>query len=78
MSSFSFVMEIAGFNPHQRELVDTLYEAGCSDALVVIRDERVLLDFDREAGSFDSAVASATRDVESAGGRVVRVDPVEA
>ena len=54
---------------------DRLYDAGCDDALVVVAGGRLLLDFDREAASFEAAVQSATKDVERAGGRVVEVTP---
>lgn len=52
---------------------DRLYEAGCSDALPVVVNGDLYLDFDREAPSFDEAVKSARHDVEAAGGRVVQV-----
>jgi hypothetical protein len=56
-------------------LENTLFEAGCSDALLGTRDGMVYLDFDREAPSFSEAVSTAIRDVKKAGYQVARVEP---
>ena len=69
----AFTLEVSGIDPTRPNYVDPLYEAGCNDALIVVRDGVVFLDFEREAPSFDDAVKSAERDVIIAGGRVVRV-----
>lgn len=47
------------------KLEDSLYEAGCDDALINFRNKTVYLDFDRKANSLEEAVLSAIRDVES-------------
>jgi len=47
-------------------LEDSLYEAGCSDALINFRNDAVYLEFDRESSSIEEAVISAIRDVKSA------------
>jgi hypothetical protein len=44
-----------------------LYEAGCDDALIGMRDGVAFADFIREANSFTEAIQSAIRDVERAG-----------
>jgi hypothetical protein len=48
------------------ELEDALFEAGCDDALINFRSRTVYLDFDREASSFEEAILSAIKQVESA------------
>lgn len=70
--SFSLILKPA---PMDLEAVaNRLYEAGCDDATFGICCGVWTLDFDREAGSLDEAVASAKADVERAGLGVERVD----
>ncbi|MBC7794385.1 MAG: hypothetical protein H7Z43_11825 [Clostridia bacterium] len=54
-----------------------LAQAGCTDAIVGVRNGVVFLDFDRQAPSAELAVLTAIRDVESAGlgASVVQVEP---
>ena len=75
----SFTLILSGVPDLSEKVVDALYEAGCDDALVGMRDGVVFLDFDREADSFKDAVLSAIADVEGAGiqAKVVRVEPDE-
>jgi hypothetical protein len=56
------------------EEADKLYEAGCDDGSIVSRGEVTMVQFDREASTLDEALASAIRDVESAGFQVSRVE----
>lgn len=61
-------------------LANSLFDAGCSDALLGIADGVVRLDFDREAGSLVEAIASAIEQVESTEACVVHVaglDPTD-
>ena len=67
-----FTLEVAGIDIGAN-YEDRLYEAGCSDALPAVVNGTLFLDFDRDAQSFSDAVKSAQQDVESAGGKVVRV-----
>lgn len=70
---FAFAIFVAGFDlggPYE----DRLYEAGCDDATVVVRDGIMHLDFEREGASFSDAVGSAMHAVERAGGRVLKVE----
>ena len=72
---FSFTVYVSGIST-EGAYEDALFEAGCDDALVCVRDGELFLDFDRQAESYESAVASARRDVERAGGQVVKVEPI--
>lgn len=57
--------------------MDALFEAGCDDAMFGSRDGAQFAAFDREAASFNEALASAIHAVTSAvpGLQVVRVEP---
>jgi hypothetical protein len=57
------------------DAVERLYGAGCDDATPVVRGGRLLLNFDREARSYEDAVQSAIADMARAGVRAVRVEP---
>ncbi|EKT63048.1 helix-turn-helix transcriptional regulator [Providencia burhodogranariea] len=67
MSLFNFTLMLSGVNSETTQLEDTLYESGCSDALICFYGKSVYLEFDREADSLDVAIESAVKDVESAG-----------
>lgn len=45
---------------------DSLYEAGCDDALMTFRKDTLYLDFDRIATSMDLAIQSAILDIAKA------------
>jgi hypothetical protein len=70
-----FTLEVSGIDPTRDGYEDALFDAGCDDALIAVIDDTLYLDFDRDAPSFEAAVESAKRDVERAGGHVVRVTP---
>jgi hypothetical protein len=70
--TYSFTLHVSGIDT-SRDYEDALYEAGCGDALVVVVNDALYLDFDREASSYNDAVKSATQNVETAGGRVIEV-----
>ncbi len=76
---YSFILFFSGADVLDDERLDALYEAGCDDALFGERDGAQYGAFDREAGSFSEALASAIRDAMSAvaGLRVVRIEPDE-
>lgn len=63
--SYQFTLILKNVNEATENLEDSLYEAGCDDALINIRNNTVFLDFDRNAASFEDAVLSAIKQVES-------------
>jgi hypothetical protein len=71
---YSFTMRVTGIDTSSDRYEDALFEAGCDDALVAVVDGALVLDFDRAAASYESAVRSATQSVEQAGGKVVAVE----
>jgi hypothetical protein len=73
--SYAFTLEVSGIDTGRENYEDALYEAGCDDALIAVVNGTMFLDFHRAGLSFEDAVKSAFRDVEAAGGKVVRVVP---
>lgn len=71
----SFTLVLKNVDEDTPGLEDRLYESGCDDSLVNFRDGTVYLDFDRKAVSFEKAVISAIRQVETTGAMVVSVAP---
>jgi hypothetical protein len=76
MDNFSFTLQVSGIDTERDDYEDTFYGKNCDDALIRVVNQTLFLDFDREADSYESAVASAIRDVEQAGGKVVKADPI--
>jgi hypothetical protein len=76
MARYSFTLHVAGLNTDNEYYEDALYNAGCTDALIAVIDGAILIDFDRQASSYDLAVQSAIRAVEKAGGQVIGVDRI--
>jgi predicted DNA-binding transcriptional regulator AlpA len=75
VSEHEFSLVISG-NLENEEILNALFEAGCSDATFGQVDGVGYSDFVREAPSFGQAVRSAIEQVESVPGlRVARVEP---
>lgn len=73
VSEYGFTLKLEG---NVEAKLDELFEAGCDDASFGSVDGVWHADFDREAPSFEEAVASAICDVNSVEGvRVKRVEP---
>lgn len=66
MTVFSFTLRIEGADVMDDAAQDALFEAGCDDATFGVSSGVQTADFDREAGEFSEAVASAIKAVESA------------
>ena len=62
---FQFTLVLKKNDENISNLEDNLFEAGCDDALINYRNSAVYLEFDREAQSFEEAVISAIKDVQS-------------
>ncbi len=74
-----FMLIYAGVEDYTDELADALYEAGCGDALIGMRDGLFFASFARDAPTFREALISAIEDIERAGQplRLVRVEPLD-
>ena len=64
--TFQFTLVLKHINNKIKNLEDSLFEAGCDDALINFRNDAVYLEFDREAMNLEDAVVSAIKDVKSA------------
>ncbi len=65
-NTHSFTLFVHGADILSDESMDALFEAGCDDATFGARDGAQYGEFDREAPSFSTALASATHDLTSA------------
>ena len=75
--TYSFSLVLGGAAHASTEIEDSLYQAGCDDALLGSRDGVLFLDFERNSTSLLEAVLSAVSDVHRAnnGLSVSRVEP---
>lgn len=64
--TYKFTIVLKNVDENTPDLEDSLYEAGCDDALVNFINGTVYLDFDRKAFSLEDAVISAIKDIETA------------
>jgi len=75
--NYIFTLVLTNVSEDTPNLEDSLFEAGCDDALINYRNGTVFLDFDRQAPSLDYAIMSAIKNVESSSvkARVASVAP---
>jgi hypothetical protein len=73
-----FTLILDGVPDLTSEVLDSLFEAGCNDALISRCDGQVSMDFHRVAPTMREAITSAIRDIQKAGigARVVRIEEV--
>jgi hypothetical protein len=71
---YEFTLILSGVGELTPGVLDTLYEAGCDDALIGMREGTAYAEFCREADSFQQAVLSAVKNVETAGFRAIYED----
>lgn len=71
-----FALVLDGVIEITAKIENALFEAGCDDATLCMRNGRAFLVFSREASSLTDAILSAIRDVARSdiGARVLRVD----
>lgn len=70
-NTYQFTLVLKDVDENTVGLEDTLFEAGCDDALINYRDGTVYIDFDREAESLKEAVMSAIKNIEKSLGKIV-------
>lgn len=76
MRSHNFIIIASGLDVATDDgVMDRLFEAGCDDATVSVQKGLTVLEFDRAARNFVSALVSAVADVLRAGGKVERIEP---
>jgi len=70
----SFTLLLLNADEITEAMANAIFEAGCDDATLSSRGEFVYLGFDREAETFEKALASAMADVKKAGYTAGRYD----
>lgn len=77
MNNFQFTLILDGVNENTPNLEDSLFEAGCDDALINYKNGTVYLDFDRTDENLEQAIISAINAIESAelGATIISVAP---
>jgi predicted DNA-binding transcriptional regulator AlpA len=76
MRKYNFTIIASGFDSTlEEETLDRLFEAGCDDATLSVQKGLIILEFDREAKNFISALFSAIENVQKAGGQIERIEP---
>lgn len=54
------------------QLADAIYQAGCDDSTVMSKGNTIIIEFDREAQSYEGAVVSAIQDLNKVEGLTVK------
>jgi hypothetical protein len=75
MSTYEFLVIASGLDHEAGDFEDRLIAAGCDDGTIAFQKGLILIDFDREANSFESALKSAVSDVQASGATVQRIEP---
>ena len=75
MTEHNFAFIVSGVDPHADDFADRFFEAGCSDATLMLVQGLVAVCFSREADDFAHAVISAYGDVSKTGAVVERFEP---
>ena len=73
--TYEFSVLLSGVNEVTLEMENSVYGAGCDDALLGVQNGTVFLDFHRDAASPVEAISSAIADVAKAGYKVERIEP---
>ncbi len=68
MPTYHFTLIVDGPDLQDERWVDRVFEAGCDDTTIGRSEGVQYIAFDRDAVSFDEAVASALHDIEGVGG----------
>ncbi|WP_294534284.1 hypothetical protein [uncultured Rhodoblastus sp.] len=77
METFEFSIIASGLDPQADDFETRFFDAGCDDATVSFQKGRIIIDFMREAESFQAAISSAIDNVIAAGATIDHVEPGE-
>jgi hypothetical protein len=75
MKMHEFCIIASGLDPEADDFETRFFDTGCDDATVSFQKGHIIVDFTREAGSLEDAIASAIEAVSRAGAKVLRVEP---
>lgn len=76
--NYNFTLVLEGVSDQDNiDIAEALFESGCDDATLSIRDQIAYLEFDRKAKSLQSAIVSGVTNVLDAniGALIVAIDP---
>lgn len=74
MKTYEFDVVLKGIAEITDVHADALFSVGCDDGTPVSSDGRAWIHFDRESNSLEEAIRSASRQVQSAGFLVAKVE----
>jgi predicted transcriptional regulator len=75
MKTHRLTIVASGLPVENHAYTERLFEAGCDDATVSLQKGRFVVEFEREATSFEKALESAIHDVRTAGATIKRIEP---
>ncbi len=77
IKKYNFILVLEGISNQDTNIADILYESGCDDATLSMRDQVAYLEFDRKSNSLQDAIVSALRNVLDADitVRINAIDP---
>lgn len=75
MTEFEFSIIASGLDPAAADFESRFFDAGCDDATVSFQKGHIIVDFAREAETFQSAIVSAVQDVLRTGASIDRIEP---
>ncbi len=70
MKTHAFTIVALGMDTKSDDFEDRFYNAGCDDATISLWKGAIILEFAREAPTFDEALASALADVRRVEGPI--------
>jgi len=76
MDRHSFTIEISGGPTQYRQYENDLHKVGCSDGMIGMVDNKIFIDFDRYANSYNNAVASAVHALKGLGAEILKINPI--
>jgi hypothetical protein len=75
MSEHNFAFIVSGVDVADESFADRFYEAGCSDATLMLVNGLLAVCFAREAENFSHAVISGYADIAKTGSKIERFEP---
>jgi predicted transcriptional regulator len=75
MKNHSLTIIASGLDTGNLDYADRFFEAGYDDSTISSQKVLFVLEFDREAETFEDALITAIRDVKKAGATVERIEP---
>lgn len=75
MKTHRLTIVASGLPVENHEYAERLFEAGCDDATVSFQKGLCVIEFEREANSFEQALESAIHSVRAAGATIERIEP---